>query len=136
MNRSLAFSLFRIFTFTFIFYLSASTGFSATSSSKRRHHKATSAAKRVTTRPTVQLASFQKTRTTTSVRKAPAIAGPVIAGGPCTSPTYADSTDGDRLDGEDLEVRKAAVEALNGYNGSVVVVDPQTGRILSMVNQK
>jgi penicillin-binding protein 2 len=61
---------------------------------------------------------------------------PVVRGGPWTSPTYADSTTGDFIDGEDLEIRKAAVSALGPYNGSVVVADPQTGRILSMVNQK
>ncbi len=33
-------------------------------------------------------------------------------------------------------VRRAAVEALGPYNGSVVVADPFTGRILAMVNQK
>ncbi len=61
---------------------------------------------------------------------------PVIRGGPWTSPTYADSTVGDFIDGDDLEIRKAAVSALGPYNGSVVVVDPQTGRVLTMVNQK
>jgi cell division protein FtsI/penicillin-binding protein 2 len=40
------------------------------------------------------------------------------------------------VDGEDLAVRRAAVQALGPYNGSVLVVDPFTGRILSMVNQK
>jgi cell division protein FtsI/penicillin-binding protein 2 len=55
---------------------------------------------------------------------------------PWTAPTYADSTMGDRVDGEDLVVRRAAVEALGPYNGTVVVVDSQTGRILTMVNQK
>jgi penicillin-binding protein 2 len=40
------------------------------------------------------------------------------------------------VDGEDLSIRRAAVEALGAYNGSVVVVDPNTGRILSMVNQR
>ena len=62
--------------------------------------------------------------------------GPVIAGGPWDMPTYADSTEGDRVDGEDLTVRRAAVEALGNYNGSVVAVDPGTGRILTMVNQR
>lgn len=61
---------------------------------------------------------------------------PIIRGGPWTEPTYADSTQGDNLDGEDLDVRKAAVEALGDYNGSVVAVDPSTGRVLTMVNQK
>ena len=51
-------------------------------------------------------------------------------------PTYADSTEGDNVDGEDLDVRRAAVEALGPLNGSVVVSDPDTGRILTMVNQK
>jgi len=55
---------------------------------------------------------------------------------PWDTPTYADSTLGDSIDGEDLVVRKAAVEALGPYNGSVVVVDPNTGRVLTMVNQK
>jgi hypothetical protein len=55
---------------------------------------------------------------------------------PWTEPTYSDSTAGDLVDGEDPVVRRAAVEALGQYNGSVVVVNPQTGRILTMVNQK
>jgi penicillin-binding protein 2 len=61
---------------------------------------------------------------------------PFVRGGPWTEPTYADSTAGDFIDGEDLTIRKAAVEALGPYNGSVVVADPQTGRVLAMVNQK
>jgi penicillin-binding protein 2 len=64
------------------------------------------------------------------------VSEPVIAGGPWTEPTYADSTLGDNVDGEDLDIRRAAVEALGPYNGSVVVVDPNSGRILSMVNQR
>jgi len=61
---------------------------------------------------------------------------PVIAGGPWDRPTFADSTEGDRVDGEDLTVRRAAVEALGSYNGSVVALDPTSGRILTMVNQR
>jgi len=38
--------------------------------------------------------------------------------------------------GEDPVVRAAAVDAMGKWNGSVVVVDPNTGRILSIVNQK
>jgi penicillin-binding protein 2 len=53
-----------------------------------------------------------------------------------TEPSVADSTAGDLVDGEDLTVRRAAVDALGPLNGSVVVVDPNTGRILTMVNQK
>src|ERR1700690_3248958 len=55
---------------------------------------------------------------------------------PWTSPTFADSTVGDSVDGEDLVVRRAAVQALGPYNGTVVVVDPTNGRLLTIVNQK
>jgi penicillin-binding protein 2 len=55
---------------------------------------------------------------------------------PWDEPTYADSTIGDKVDGEDLDARRAAVEALGPLNGSVVVSDPETGRILALVNQK
>jgi penicillin-binding protein 2 len=60
----------------------------------------------------------------------------VVRGGPWTQPTYADSTNGDNIDGEDLDIRREAVAALGPYNGSVVVVDSTTGRILTMVNQR
>ena len=46
-------------------------------------------------------------------------------------PTYKDSTINDKVDGEDLTVRKAAVDALGPLNGAVVVADPTTGRILT-----
>jgi len=47
-----------------------------------------------------------------------------------------DPTAGDNVDGDDLVVRRAAVEALGPQNGSVVVVDPNNGRVLTVVNQK
>ncbi len=53
----------------------------------------------------------------------------------CKEPAV-DPTDGDNVDGDDLTIRRAAVEALGTVNGSVVVVDPSSGRILTMVNQK
>ena len=54
---------------------------------------------------------------------------------PWTEPTFADSTTADRVDGEDLMVRRAAVQALGPFNGTIVVADPRTGRILTIVNQ-
>src|SRR5271165_6205191 len=47
-----------------------------------------------------------------------------------------DPTLGDVSSNDDPIVRAAAVEALGRYNGSVVAVDPNTGRILTVVNQK
>ncbi len=76
------------------------------------------------------------TKALAPAKKTAVVAAPFIRGGPWTEPTYADSTAGDFVDGEDLTIRRAAVEALGPYNGSVVVVDPFTGRILTMVNQR
>lgn len=72
----------------------------------------------------------------TALQAKPAVQAPVIAGGPWTEPTYADSTLGDNVDGDDLVVRRSAVDALGSFNGSVLVMDPHTGRILTIVNQK
>lgn len=55
---------------------------------------------------------------------------------PYTVRPYADSTAGDWTDGEDQQVRRAAVQALGSLNGSVVVADANTGAVLTMVNQK
>lgn len=51
-------------------------------------------------------------------------------------PTFADSTADDIPEFDDAAVREAAVEALGRFNGSVVVVDANNGRILTIVNQR
>ena len=53
-----------------------------------------------------------------------------------TSSFAQDITNGDVTDGEDPVVRQAAVEALGNMNGTVVAIEPTSGRILAMVNQK
>ena len=72
-------------------------------------------------------ATPQHKKTTASYRKAPVRR---------KAPPPVDPTLGDNIDGDDLTVRRAAVAALGGFAGSVVVVDPNTGRVLTMVNQK
>jgi len=47
-----------------------------------------------------------------------------------------DQSEGDITAGEDPIVRAAAVEALGNMNGTVVSIDPDSGRILTMVNQR
>jgi penicillin-binding protein 2 len=47
-----------------------------------------------------------------------------------------DQIDGDVTAGEDPIVRAAAIEALGNMNGTIVSIDPESGRILAMVNQK
>jgi penicillin-binding protein 2 len=51
-------------------------------------------------------------------------------------PTFANSTLADIGTFDDPIVRQAAVEGLGRFNGAVVAVDPNTGRILTIVNQK
>ncbi|MGC2743836.1 MAG: penicillin-binding transpeptidase domain-containing protein [Candidatus Angelobacter sp.] len=54
-----------------------------------------------------------------------------------TASSFADDiTDGDIVEGEDPIVRQAAIDALGNMNGTVVAIDPTSGRILAMVNQK
>lgn len=50
--------------------------------------------------------------------------------------SFAESAAEDNSAGEDSAVRELALQALGQWNGSIVVVDPNTGRILSIVNQK
>jgi penicillin-binding protein 2 len=54
-----------------------------------------------------------------------------------TASSFADNiTDGDVTTGEDPVVRQAAIDALGNMNGTVVAIEPTSGRILAMVNQK
>jgi penicillin-binding protein 2 len=51
--------------------------------------------------------------------------------------SFADGiTGGDVTDGEDPVVRQAAIDALGNMNGTVVAIEPTSGRVLAMVNQK
>jgi penicillin-binding protein 2 len=109
---------------------------------KRKHRKSTSHAAAVTRQSAVATPRSVSAGKPATVRKVAAVthvgtpAAGIVRGGPWTEPTYADSTAGDFIDGEDLEIRRSAVDALGPYNGSVVVVDPSNGRILTMVNQR
>jgi penicillin-binding protein 2 len=53
-----------------------------------------------------------------------------------TSSYDENNTAGDNPVGEDPIVRAAAIDALGNYNGTVLAIDPNTGRVLAMVNQK
>ena len=54
-----------------------------------------------------------------------------------TASSFADDvTTGDVTAGEDPVVRAAAIQALGNMNGTVLAIDPSSGRILAMVNQK
>jgi cell division protein FtsI/penicillin-binding protein 2 len=132
-------SLPRLLQLAIVFFLISHVVF-ATPTPTRRRHRAVRHAAAAPRAAVVHHSSGQSSNALVhrAAYRVPAPAPPpvVVRGGPWTEPTYADSTMGDNADGEDLEVRRSAVEALGSYNGSVVVVEPNTGRILSIVNQK
>jgi penicillin-binding protein 2 len=82
----------------------------------------------------------------TQAKKAQALKKQALATAPKAKPVpalrvkvpvhVAAPTDGDITDGEDPVVRQAAVDALGKRNGTIVVTDAMTGRILAMINQK
>jgi len=76
----------------------------------------------------LNLAAATARKTTTPAKKAKKKAR--------TRERMVDPTAGDNVDGDDLTIRRAAVEALGMVNGSVVVADPNSGRILTIVNQR
>jgi len=47
-----------------------------------------------------------------------------------------EAIEGDVTAGEDAVVRQAALDALGNMNGTVVAIEPTSGRVLAMVNQK
>jgi penicillin-binding protein 2 len=53
-----------------------------------------------------------------------------------TSSYASDVSEGDSTSGEDAVVRQAAMDALGNMNGTVLAVEPTSGRILAMVNQR
>jgi len=50
--------------------------------------------------------------------------------------SFGDPAAEDNPTGDDANVRQAALAALGNWNGSIVVVNPNDGRVLSIVNQK
>src|SRR5438445_3707615 len=93
MKRSTIFSLLRLTALILVFHLTASTGFGVTTSQKRRHRRVPGQAVQ---KPAVHRKPAVETASVGSRSRMSRIPGPratgVIAGGPWTQPTYADST--------------------------------------------
>ncbi len=102
----------------------------AFAAAKKRHHTRHSAAKSAVAARTSARAAATK------VAYTPARNRRHVWVQTWDEPTYKDSTIGDNAASDDPEVRKAAIAALGPMNGSVVVVDPTNGRILTIVNQQ
>jgi penicillin-binding protein 2 len=103
----------------------------------------TAKARVATTRPIQSAGSTRRTTAAVGTRTAIA-AGAVPArrvtrsnGERFYANSYADNvTEGDTTLGEDPVVRAAAIEALGNMNGTALAIDPSSGRILAMVNQR
>jgi penicillin-binding protein 2 len=140
-NRALLFFQFFLLFVAFTGIILASTGAQNSASKKKRKKHAVKPVATAVSKPmtgkVVASSSSRKFRPTVAASSKtfrPRVRR--VAYSPWDEPTFADSTLGDNVDGEDLGVRRAAVESLGPLNGSVVVSDPGTGRILAMVNQK
>jgi cell division protein FtsI/penicillin-binding protein 2 len=125
-----------------ILALSVASAETTTAASTTTHHKKTVRRKPRRTATTARAAHPATAAVVTKVAAETAAKAPVrrpakkVYVQTWDEPTFKDSTIGDKVDGEDLEVRRAAVDALGQFNGSIVVTDPDTGRILTIVNQR
>jgi penicillin-binding protein 2 len=136
MNRLLALFLSRALHLALVSFLLSGLNLEAGTRRKRHIPKKPARKAARVVKPVRAVRTAPIVRVVAPARRTAPVAAPIVRGGPWTEPTYADSTVDDFIDGEDLTIRRAAVEALGPYNGSVVVVDPHSGRILTMVNQK
>jgi penicillin-binding protein 2 len=84
----------------------------------------------------LQAATPARKPTASATKKTTAKKKAATKGSHWTSPNYADSALGDVIDGDDAAARTAALSALGRLNGSIVVSEARTGRILTIVNQK
>ena len=117
--------------------IAASTGSaSAVTSATKKHHKKARATGSLSA-PRAVTSGARASSLTATAKVTPAIARSrkKVWVQTWDEPTYKDSVSNDKIDGEDMTVRKAAVEALGAYNGAIVVADPTNGRVLSIVNQ-
>lgn len=97
---------------------------------------ATTTGKAVTSKAAPKAKSTVSTSKKTTTAKAATKKKATRRRSPWQAPNYADSAAGDFVEGDDVVARKAALDALGRLNGSVVVADADTGRILTIVNQK
>jgi penicillin-binding protein 2 len=153
--------LFATTTVTFLLLTSAANYTQAAPPSSVAHKTSKTAAvagsvKTTAAKSTSSAAKARATGKTGAVHKAGVSRTPLVAGSarsraasaaaarraakrrydPWKEPNFTTPTEGDDPSGEDPLVRQAAVDALGNFNGTIVVADPSTGRVLSVVNQK
>jgi penicillin-binding protein 2 len=134
--------LLRAITFAVALSLAAGSALAITetvSTVHRKKKKKSAAATSTAAKPHATVASASPLVSTTIVGTSASVRRtthrPKVVAQTWDEPTYKDSIANDKVEGEDITVRKAAVDALGPLNGSVVAVDSSTGRILTIVNQ-
>jgi penicillin-binding protein 2 len=138
--------------FGLVFCSGAGASGTTSTTGKMKHHSAGTA--RVATKLTAKSGSSRTSVKSASAKRTHATATTVVAHGSSgahpafavrrtryrehfSASSFADNlTLGDVVEGEDPVVRAAAIEALGNMNGTAIAIDPATGRILAMVNQK
>jgi len=119
---------------TFVFLLTLAA-WSATVNTRSLTNKSKSQRVSETTRARRKMGKLARTRATTSTTRTRRRHRYYER---FTASSFAkdDLTAGDITAGEDPVVRQAAIDALGNMNGTVVAIEPTSGRILAMVNQK
>src|SRR5579872_654197 len=107
-------------------------GFAASGTTTTTTTTTSSTAKATTASSAKPTAASSAKPATTAARTTVPVKRPIYV----AVPTFADSAKDDVASYDDPVVRAAATSALGHYNGSVVAIDPNTGRILTIVNQK
>jgi penicillin-binding protein 2 len=112
--------------------------FGATVSSRRASKSKTQITEKPGTRKKLSASSHSRpvARRTASKRRAKRVRRRRYYERFTASSFASNQTTGDVTTGEDPVVRQAAVDALGDMNGTVVAIDPSSGRVLAMVNQK
>jgi penicillin-binding protein 2 len=155
MTRKFNWNTASLFCLVFAFLIGgASSTALAEATAKSKTHKVSTGTAKASSHSTTRASktsSASKTRTTAGAKTSVAYRGKthsthaVLAvhktrrtfGERFTASSFADNlTLGDITAGEDPVVRAAAIDALGNMNGTALAIDPSSGRILAMVNQK
>src|SRR5579862_2624448 len=128
--------LFRVFALAVLTFVFASFGWAANVNARSLTAKSKSQKLTESQRARRHMSHLAKSRVTPASRRTAIHRRHRYYERFYTSSFASDITDGDKTAGEDPIVRQAAIDALGNMNGTVLAIEPTSGRILAMVNQK
>ncbi|HMK23442.1 MAG TPA: penicillin-binding transpeptidase domain-containing protein [Terriglobales bacterium] len=130
-------NILRLFVFGFLLLATTNFGVAATVSSRSLTGKSKSQKLSETQRARRRMSHLAKSRGAVTARRRTSVRRRHRYYERFYTSSFAeDVTEGDVTAGEDPIVRQAAIDALGNMNGTVVAIEPTSGRILAMVNQK